>query len=763
MIFSILNLTINLLLNNLLLNNNAIISTVNDLNFHTDYGLELSKFYGEFYLDSNNLKANNIKLSTVNSELETQEINLNFNTSKFELFNIKEIKSTISAIDFNLFSNIKIDSFLKINVNSNLSATNNEFYFEDFSIQYLNSNIKGDLNIENWNNSFSNNYKFDIKSNKFYTSDLFSLESIKSFRIPPLIKNKFKKINDFEFSFSGNGNSINSLSDFEFNSPIGKIYGSLNLLKNEIDEISYDVNLDAENFSGNLVFDELNVENFNAHFQINGKGLYKEDIDLEINGSFTDFIMNEYRYDDVAISGSFKNKAFDGELQLADKAVELDFNGNIDLNVQPLEFDFSLNLKNTNLYQLGITSDYPTSKIFFNSQFSGFGNDWKDFSGFVNVDNIKFINEDKVYDFGSVQFDSQTSDYSHSMKFISDLISFNIYGDFKFDQLYNNIQYSISKFLPNLFPNISYFTKSQSFKFDFKIHNFDILSNLFFPDLKISDNSKGQFVFNDIGNGFDLNFEANKLAYNDVDFHNTILKTSFNNSTENDSIYNCIISIDSLKGYNFEINERVDIKTLITNNKISSELNWLNKDSLSLGQISGDIFIIKDNIFNINFRRFYLYDSLIGHWNIARESQINYIDGVFKFDTINLLNDEQLLSFFGDIGSEITDSFKIDFKNFQLKNIPVYLDFKNENSNLSGLVNSNICFQSLLNNAQFSTTLDVRSINYNNFEVGDLKFSSIWNDSSKKYILDGELINENNEQEISLINASFAPENNPER
>ena len=47
----------------------------------------------------------------------------------------------------------------------------------------------------------------------------------------------------------------------------------------------------------------------------------------------------------LLFSGSFKNKAFIGELQLADKAIELDFNGNIDLNVQPLEFDFSLNLK----------------------------------------------------------------------------------------------------------------------------------------------------------------------------------------------------------------------------------------------------------------------------------------------------------------------------------------------------------------------------------------------------------------------------------
>ena len=93
-----------------MLNNNAIYSTVNDLNFQTDYGLELSKLYGEFYLDSNILKANNIKLSTVNSKLEAQEINLNFNNfnkSKFELYNVKEIKSNISAKDFNFFPKLK--------------------------------------------------------------------------------------------------------------------------------------------------------------------------------------------------------------------------------------------------------------------------------------------------------------------------------------------------------------------------------------------------------------------------------------------------------------------------------------------------------------------------------------------------------------------------------------------------------------------------------------------------------------------------------
>ena len=218
------------------------------------------------------------------------------------------------------------------------------------------------------------------------------------------------------------------------------------------------------------------------------------------------------------------------------------------------------------------------------------------------LNNIKFFNEDNVYDFGSIQFDSQTNDYSHSMNFISDLLTFNIIGDFKFDQLYNNIQYSISKLSPNLFPNINSDEKRQSFKLDFKIHDFEPLSNLFFPNLKISDNSKGQFIFNDLNNGFNINFDANKIKYEDVDFYNIIMKTISSNSITKDSSYNCIISIDSLKGYSFEINDRVDVNTYITNNKIISEVNWLNKDSLSLGEILGDVDIINDSNFNINLR-----------------------------------------------------------------------------------------------------------------------------------------------------------------
>jgi hypothetical protein len=763
-IYNFRSFNLNLLLSNVVLNNNAIYSIVDDLNFQSDFGFEISKLNGNLYLDSNIIKVKNIKIITNNSSIATKEFNyyLNTNNSKLnsELYNFKQFKSVISAVDFNLFSNVQIDSFLKISINSDLTVFNNDFYFEDLSLKYLNSNLNGDLNIKNWNNNLSTSYRFDIKSDQIFTKDLFSLETIKSFRIPPIIKNKLQKINDFKFTFFGTGDNINSSSEFKFISSIGKIYGNLNLLKNEMDEISYNVNLDADNFSGSLIFDELNVENFNAHFQINGKGLYKEDIDLTINGFFTDFIMNNYQYDDVAISGSFKNKAFIGQLQLTDKAIELDFNGNLNLNVEPLEFDFSLNLSNTNLNQLGIISNYPDSKISFNSHFNGFGNDWKDFSGYVNIDDINFTNDDKIHDFGSLQFKSETNNYSHSMNLISDFLTLNIVGDFKFDQLLNNIKFSSTKFLPNLFSNIKYIDRNQSFKLDFLFHKFNMLSDVFYPILKISDNSKGQFIFDDNNKVFDLNLYADKIQFKDIDFHHFNFKTiTTNNSEMDDSVYNCIVTIDSLKGYNVRLNERIDTKTTIAHNKIISKINWLNEDSLNLGKINIDVDMVNANLFHMNLRKLNLYDSIIGSWNIVEESQAKFKDGKFLFDTINISNQNQFLSFYGNIGSEITDSFNIDLHEFQLKNIPIYFDFKTENNDLNGLVNSNICFQSMLDNIQFSTNLDVKNIDYNNFEIGDLRFSSVWDNFSNKFIIDGALVNENNEQEINLINASFSPNN----
>ena len=101
------------------------------------------------------------------------------------------------------------------------------------------------------------------------------MESYNYLKIPPLLKNKLQEIEDFKFSLIGDANSEELNSDFSFLSSVGKIFGSFDLHRNDISDVSYDMNLVAENFSGKLAFEGLDVENFNAQLKINGRVLQR--------------------------------------------------------------------------------------------------------------------------------------------------------------------------------------------------------------------------------------------------------------------------------------------------------------------------------------------------------------------------------------------------------------------------------------------------------------------------------------------------------
>ena len=51
--------------------------------------------------------------------------------------------------------------------------------FKNLSIQYINSDLSGDLNIRNWNNNNLLAYDFDLHSEKLRRNDLFKLEERK--------------------------------------------------------------------------------------------------------------------------------------------------------------------------------------------------------------------------------------------------------------------------------------------------------------------------------------------------------------------------------------------------------------------------------------------------------------------------------------------------------------------------------------------------------------------------------------------------------
>ena len=116
-------------------------------------------------------------------------------------------------------------------------------------------------------------------------------------------------------------------------------------------------------------------------------------------------------------------------MELIDKFIHLDFNGYIDLNNPETEFDFSMDIKNAFLGKIGFLENHPDGVASFKTYLNGFGNDWKDFTGFANIEDLVFVENGETYNFGNIDFDSQSNNYNHILNFSSDFASFNISGD----------------------------------------------------------------------------------------------------------------------------------------------------------------------------------------------------------------------------------------------------------------------------------------------------------------------------------------------
>ena len=115
------------------------------------------------------------------------------------------------------------------NFNSNVSYADNKLFFKNINTNINKSNFSGTLELHDFNDNNSLNYKGNIKSTNFYFSDFFNATNSVSYQL----------ILDFE----GNQKSI-SLIDLEIISSSSSFDGfvKLDLDTNEINGISVDIN-----------------------------------------------------------------------------------------------------------------------------------------------------------------------------------------------------------------------------------------------------------------------------------------------------------------------------------------------------------------------------------------------------------------------------------------------------------------------------------------------------------------------------------------
>ena len=564
---------------------------IEDLNFsYKEY--QFSKLYSKIsffeetlFLDDFDLKINN---SFFRGSLK---VNNPINSSKREVIGFFE-DSKINSSDLISNSRSKVFDF-----QSSFNFTNSKIFFKDLNVSDNYNMLKADIVLSNFENNRPKQIKIDF--NQFNSS---SNELQKTFPniFGSILPSSLKTLGLFKST--GNISYNNSLirSSFNLSTKNGKIFSNLELSDFDlIDDAKYTGNIKGSNVNLSKIIGLPFLGKSNFDFSINGQGFTQELLNTSIEGSIFNVEINDYKYQNIVTSGKVNNKIFDGYVKVNDVNLDMDFSGIVNFTDEIIDFDFSTNIKKSNL-------DYLNLSNLANTKLSGTiitklrGNDINNLIGDISFSNFKYQSQDFEYEFEDLIAQSRINNNKRFFNInstdvidgiiIGGLNSFNLiktitdgylskYSNFKSLELEDEVSFNLnikSKIAKVINSEINIddntFLNGKISKDNFELNIISpLVSNLNFEleniDFSIKDNI-GKLEINEIKSEF---FSGKNLLMNS-EFKND--KTYFEIAYDS----------DVLNVFKFDHTISDDLKSIFTLNELTLNYNnniWILDSSIS--------------------------------------------------------------------------------------------------------------------------------------------------------------------------------------
>ncbi|MEZ4693849.1 MAG: DUF748 domain-containing protein [Aliarcobacter sp.] len=578
-------------------------------------------------------------------------------------------KTSIEKVEFNPFTiSARISNFKLVDENNN----------SDLSFKELNINFALLRSIEKRHISFQNLFLdelfLNIKEEKDGTYNLANLLK------PAKEENKKEDSTSFDIKFLISKIDLKN-ADINFESLINE--RPYNLKLKDINYVIYDLGTYKNSLSSN-----------NLSFRIN------EDTSVSIGGAFN---LEPFKmYGKIHISNlkikeflDFKDNFFNFELN-NEANINLVLNYNINTTK---EFDLKLNSEKLEINNIDLKQNDKSISSLKKLDVKRFDFDLINQKIKLDGINIDTLNANMISDKNGINFANLIKNSSSQKEVIN-------------DEKTTNKEESKPWII-----NLSNIKASSSFKFDDKINNTQIISDLISLNLKNIDIINSKIVLNDLSiNHPNLSFNDNK---NKLFIKSKNTKVVLDNLNIEDSIIdinNINLSKDSLvldeKKANLNINSR-NISLVLNNLKI-------NKDKISLESTS----LKTPNLdFEDKKSKLKVKNTQLDIKNLSNKGTDLAVDSIRlqnpQLDFINLENNTKIEAKNLDLKiqklSNQKNRFKIEKTDLNNPHISIILP-KNENQKIKEEVNSqtNITTKKESNNSSNQTKLDIGPININN-------------------------------------------------
>ncbi|MBU2046767.1 MAG: translocation/assembly module TamB, partial [Bacteroidetes bacterium] len=707
---------------------------INHLSFQEKSGFILKDLTAKTTIDSNQIVLENLRLTTPNTQLT------NYFSMKFKDFNdfndlsnkiileghFKDTK--VYAKDIAFFIPDLAGNNLSFVVSGEVKGKVNNLKAKDLLVKTGKATyLKGDFKIKGLpeiKNTF-----LELNFNQIFTNKA-DIEYIiqqatgkKPINIPSIL-NKFGNIN-FKGQFIGFVNDFVAYGDFK--TRLGQIKSDVNMkIYPASGTSSYSGKINAIDFNLGDLIDQplLNRTTFTAN--ISGKNFNIDNLSEKISAKATYFDFNNYRYRNIDINGTINRQVFNGKLKVNDKNIKLDFDGKANLNPQLPEFNFAASVSGANLHQLNFTKDTVQVDAILKNNFTG--NSLDNIQGDFSLKKIRVTNLEKSFVMDSIYLVANGIGKERTLALTSDIGDAKIKGEYDLNTLPSAFKTIVKKYIPSYQATIVT-PKNQNFEFNIDLKNFDYISSIFIPELKIPERGAFNGKFDTKNNVATLNGFVKTLTYKGSTFNNIIL-----DENTSDKALEAIISMDKVELSNGGIYvKNIIIQNTLKNDSLSFNIKLSDKDATNQLDLYGLVEFGTDTLAKVSLLP---SDIIIDNqvWKLQDQVRLKFGDNKTIIENFELSNNQQLIAVNGAISTSENDGLEVVIQNLDMTSLSQLT--KGFGVNLTGKMNGTASLSAILGTPNIKSDFNIDSLSYNETEIGQLKIASTYNNLTQKIDVD---------------------------
>ena len=449
-----------------------------------------------------------------------------------------------------------------------------------------------------------------------------------------------------------------------------KLATSLGDIKLALNKSSKNIKADIETkgFDVGKLADNKTLGHVSANLNIHGTSMDN----LAAAGRVYDFDFNGYKYHDIQLNASYRNKIVEGKIGIDDPNADIDVNGllNIASKTPLLKVEASVN--NFAPHALGLTPKWQSTAFAANINCDIKGNNINNANGMVEVSNFKMQSPESEYALNNVTVKTGFEGENHYLNLESDFGTVNINGQFN----YNTIARSALNMVASKLPTIPGLTRQPQ-----KEHN-DFTINASISDTQWMKNLLG--IPLEIHRPLNINGELDDKREK-INLWCDVPSFTYNGNRFRDAFINIESPSDTLKA-DIRIKKlankgkfiALNLRAGASDNHLNTSLSFSNNDRHPLkGVINASTVFAKDDdgvstaYIDVLPSRATIGDTT---WQVA-PSAIVYSKNRLKVDGFSISHDNQMLAINGTATKSLEDSLLVTLNDIDVSYVLNLVNF----------------------------------------------------------------------------------------